>query len=178
MIVTKLTEFIILKLHFLHDQTPTFAKLLAEEPDSTFEWQDIPRSHQCDQKSHGILANFHPLIPKRCPFDIHLKSKNPIQNFPSSFSIQNQGLVNVPIEHHPSIGDIISNRYWFRWCETNPQKGTFTNPSKKIPSKIVHPKFSIQNFPIQKMDPLFFWGVQPTATRTTSRTPGLSSGWL
>ena len=27
-----------------------------------------------------------------------------------------QGSLNVPIEHHPSIGDIISNRYWFRWC--------------------------------------------------------------
>ena len=24
-------------------------------------------------------------------------------------------------------GDIISNRYLFWWCETNPQKGTFTN---------------------------------------------------
>ena len=23
-----------------------------------------------------------------------------------------QGLVNVPIQHHPTIGDIISNRYW------------------------------------------------------------------
>ena len=28
-----------------------------------------------------------------------------------------QGLVNVPIEHHPTIADI-----------QNPQKGTFTNP--------------------------------------------------
>ena len=29
-----------------------------------------------------------------------------------------QGLVNVPIEHHPTIGDIISNRYLSWWCET------------------------------------------------------------
>jgi len=27
------------------------------------------------------------------------------------FAIEQQGLVNVPIEHHPSVGDIISNRY-------------------------------------------------------------------
>ena len=39
-----------------------------------------------------------------------------------------QGLVNVPLEHHPTstIGDIISNR--FEGDGQNPQKGTFTNP--------------------------------------------------
>ena len=37
-----------------------------------------------------------------------------------------QGLVNVPIEHHPSIGDIISKI--FQGDVQNPQKGTFTNP--------------------------------------------------
>ena len=44
----------------------------------------------------------------------------------SQLSLQ-QGLVNVPIEHRPPIGDTISNRYLFWWCETNHQKGTFTH---------------------------------------------------
>ena len=34
-----------------------------------------------------------------------------------------QGLVNVPIEHHPTIEDIISNRYLF-WCSKSPNFGT------------------------------------------------------
>ena len=34
----------------------------------------------------------------------------------------------VPIEHHPTKKVIFYLRYLF-WCETNPQKGTFTNPS-------------------------------------------------
>ena len=43
-----------------------------------------------------------------------------------------QGLVNVPIEHHPTFGNIISNKYLVWWCETNPQKGTFTDPCINI----------------------------------------------
>ena len=27
-----------------------------------------------------------------------------------------QGLVNVLIEHHPTLGDIISNKYGWKWC--------------------------------------------------------------
>ena len=40
----------------------------------------------------------------------------------------------VIFKHHPTLGEIISNRYLFRWCETNPQYivGTFTlNPEKQ-----------------------------------------------
>ena len=36
--------------------------------------------------------------------------------------------VNVLIEHHPNIGDIISNRYVFKWCSKFPSHGTFTKP--------------------------------------------------
>ena len=51
-----------------------------------------------------------------------------------------QGLVNVPIEHHPTIGDIISNRYLFWWCETNPQKGTsIPTPGHYKSSLMFHP---------------------------------------
>ena len=28
-----------------------------------------------------------------------------------------QGLVNVLIEHHPTLGDIISNKYGWKWCK-------------------------------------------------------------
>ena len=38
-----------------------------------------------------------------------------------------QGLVNVPIEHHPSIGDIISNRY-LKVMFKIPQKGHLPTP--------------------------------------------------
>ena len=38
-----------------------------------------------------------------------------------------QGLVNVQIEHHPTIGDIISNKM-YKVDAQNLQKGTFTNP--------------------------------------------------
>ena len=35
-----------------------------------------------------------------------------------------QGLVSMSryVSHHPTLGDIISNRYLFWWCETNPPK--------------------------------------------------------
>ena len=36
-----------------------------------------------------------------------------------------QGLVNVPIEHHPTIGDIISNRYLFWWCSKSPKRDIY-----------------------------------------------------
>ena len=39
----------------------------------------------------------------------------------------NQGLVNVLIEHHPNIGDIISNRSWFKWCSKSPKLGHLPN---------------------------------------------------
>ena len=38
-----------------------------------------------------------------------------------------QGLVYVPSKYHPTIGDILSNRY-LRGDVQTPQKGTFTNP--------------------------------------------------
>ena len=41
-----------------------------------------------------------------------------------------QGLVNVPIEHHPSIGDIISNRY-FKVMFKIPKKGHLTTPDPR-----------------------------------------------
>ena len=40
----------------------------------------------------------------------------------------NQGLVNVPIEHHPTIGDIKIPTDIASGDIQNPQKGTFTNP--------------------------------------------------
>ena len=47
-----------------------------------------------------------------------------------------QGFVNVPIEHYPTIGDIISNEYYiqriFEGDVQNPQKGTFTKPCKTM----------------------------------------------
>ena len=30
--------------------------------------------------------------------------------------------------HHPNIGDVISNGYFFKWCETNQPWVTFTKP--------------------------------------------------
>ena len=38
-----------------------------------------------------------------------------------------QGLVNVPIEHHPSVGDIISNRY-LKVMFKIPKKGHLPTP--------------------------------------------------
>ena len=32
------------------------------------------------------------------------------------------------VSHHPTIGDIISNRYSVWWCERNPQKGHQSQP--------------------------------------------------
>ena len=39
-----------------------------------------------------------------------------------------QGLVDVPIKHQPTIGDIIANRY-LEGDVQNPQKGTFIVPT-------------------------------------------------
>ena len=59
------------------------------------------------------------------------------------WSSLNQGLVNVPIEHHPSIGDIISNRY-LKVMFKIPKKGhlpTHVNPSlNHTPSFLGRPK--------------------------------------
>ena len=44
----------------------------------------------------------------------------------------NQGLVNVQIEHHPSMGDIISNRYCFGDVKPIPKKGHFPTLSKSV----------------------------------------------
>ena len=44
----------------------------------------------------------------------------PIRVFP-------HGLVNVPIKHHPTLGDINSNRYLKNWCSKQiPNNGTLT----------------------------------------------------
>ena len=53
-----------------------------------------------------------------------------------------QGLVNVPCPHctPPNYwGYFISNTYLFWWCETNPQKGTLTNPCNVVKTIINHP---------------------------------------
>ena len=39
-----------------------------------------------------------------------------------------QGLVNVPIEHHPTIGHIISDRYLFWWCWKSPKSDINPKP--------------------------------------------------
>ena len=36
-----------------------------------------------------------------------------------------QGLVNVLIEHHPTIGDIITNKYVFKWCSKSPKQDIY-----------------------------------------------------
>ena len=59
---------------------------------------------------------------------------NPCQNPSSNASwnqslfFKKQGLVSVLIEHHPTIGDIISNRYLKVMWDKSPIVGTFTNP--------------------------------------------------
>ena len=64
-------------------------------------YQSFSYSYVClpEGISHEI-SHYQPLV-------IQLPSLSPIK---SSIPI-NQGLVNVLIEHHPNIGDIISNRY-------------------------------------------------------------------
>ena len=51
-----------------------------------------------------------------------------------------QGLVNVPIEHHPSIGDIISNRY-LKVMFKIPKKGHLPTPAE-TQSKITRHKYT------------------------------------
>ena len=46
-----------------------------------------------------------------CPIMLRRIHCTMYHNLPPCHSNVPQGLVNVPIEHHPSIGDIISNRY-------------------------------------------------------------------
>ena len=53
--------------------------------------------------------------------------------FMSQFGTSKQGLVNVPIKHHPTIIWHIIFEYFqqiFEGDVQNPQKGTFTNPCK------------------------------------------------
>ena len=58
---------------------------------------------------------------------------------PKPNQVGSAGVGKCPnVSHHPTIGDIISNRYLFWWCETNPQKGThicFGDVKHKIPKK-------------------------------------------
>ena len=58
-------------------------------------------------------------------------SRNRHESQTKTGALVQQGLVNVPMKHHPTIGDMISNRYLFWWWETNPQKGT------SIPSPVL-----------------------------------------
>ena len=53
------------------------------------------------------------------------------ENNPKRWGFIVKGLANVPIEHHPTIGDISSPTDIWRWCETNPQKRT------SIPTPVV-----------------------------------------
>ena len=83
-----------------------------------------------------------------------------------------QGLVNVPMKHHPTIGDIMSNRYLFRWCETNPQGHL---PSPDVASKggtqlwsAQHPlgihrngRFSVGKSSVQDMAWAICWHLAP-----------------
>ena len=48
------------------------------------------------------------------------------------FISNRQGLVNVPIKHHPTIGDIISNRY-FKVIFKIPKKGHLPTPVLQNP---------------------------------------------
>ena len=56
----------------------------------------------------------------------------------------NQGLVNVPIEHHPTIGDIISNKYlkvMFKIAKKGhlltPVEPHYSNPFVQVAGRVV-----------------------------------------
>ena len=57
-----------------------------------------------------------------------------IPSFPI-WSTSNSGVGKCPnVSHHPNIGNIISNRYLFQWCETNSPKLGHPKPCVSGPS--------------------------------------------
>ena len=54
-----------------------------------------------------------------------------------------QGLVNVPIEHHPTIGDIISKRY-LKVMFKIPKKGHQSQPLQIADLAIEHADFPLR----------------------------------
>ena len=57
-----------------------------------------------------------------------------------------QGLVNVLIEHHPNLGDIISNRYVFKWCSNSPKWNIYI-PNPGIKSQHFSPQNNYHPLP-------------------------------
>ena len=77
---------------------------------------------------------YYMLMPKLQPDFWHLLGPKVINQwnwvypiFRPKHIVDIQGLVNVPIEHHPTIGDVISNRY-LKVMFKIPKKGHLPTP--------------------------------------------------
>ena len=74
----------------------------------------------------------------------------------SSWFNLDQGLVNVQIEHHTTIGDIIFNNY-LKVVSKKKQKGTFANPCRYLASKKVASFSWLRLFPNETRQAQMMW---------------------
>ena len=94
------------------------------EQGSVSHWREciLSQHHVKKVQGHGTLASL------QC--DLQLLSNHQLDLILQSLSLSpQQGLGNVPIKHHPTIGDIISNKY-LQVRFKIPKKGHLPSPAQ------------------------------------------------
>ena len=151
--------FIIEKIHVMYISCPLPTLILHMIPISNHSLEaacwfcQLPKdSSSCDSRSQFLIVQSQRVVDNFPMFDsktalsengLALKScfypHVPTSNGKTKGGIPHfqtdpnhclwQGLVNVRFSHRPTIGDIIFNRYFFKWWQQTLQSGIFTNPN-------------------------------------------------
>ena len=137
-------------------------------------WCDLLHGDRDLSEHHEMAGQLNPTVEGR-PFvedkEIHTKSRfhlwmGQFMKTHSPLLTQKQGLVNVPIEHHPTIGDIISSRYGKVMWNKSPKRDIYQRlKNSQLGLDVHHSLGPIRSHPA-KATPLRWRGCDPPLSLT------------